>query len=170
MRTCSDLDMADLHSDAQQEAQANVFASELLLPAALCRPVIEGAEPSIDLAKFVANQFNVGLIASALRVLELSAEGCALLFVEPKGVRWFRRNEHFRGWLNVLGPPHRSSLAARLLRGSTSADADVADVGCWLDDARKLPEDSELTEYAVPMPNLGGALVLLHLSGCEPED
>ncbi len=167
MRACSDTDMTALHTDGRDEAQANVFASELLVPEAMCRPFCEVTEPDLSTARLIAHTFNVSLTAAAFRLVELVAVPCALLFVEPSRIRWFRTGGAFRARLNILGPPHRLSLAARAMTERRSQGPEVVDAGCWLED-----DDCsvELVEDVVVMPSLGGALVLLQAPGGDDDE
>lgn len=158
MRACSDTDMTALHTDGRDEAQANVFAAELLVPEAMCRPLCDVIEPDLSTARLIADTFNVSLTAAAFRLVELVAVPCALLFVEASRIRWFRAGGAFRARLNTLGPPHRLSLVARALRERRSQGPEAVDAECWLEDDESA---LELVEDVVVMPSLGGALVLL---------
>lgn len=166
IKVCTEADLVALHEDGGAEAQANVFASELLVPAAMCDDVRGTGAPDFALARDLAVRFNVGLTAAALRVVELSPEPCALLYVVGDRVQWYRRGTHFERRLNVLGPPHRASVVARVARQVSVPGPEVVDAGCWLEDVED-DELGELTEDVVPMPSTGGFLVFLHLAAAE---
>jgi len=170
MGSCSDEDMENFHSDGSVEAQANVFSAELLAPEFICRPFCARGEPSFEMARDIGRVFSISLTAASLRLIELSPEPCALIFVENQRIKWFRAGDSFKVWLNVAGPPHKASLVARMLRGAHVDGPEVVDPSCWLDDDRPLG-DAELVEDVVHMTRLKAALVLLHLDGWEdPED
>jgi hypothetical protein len=62
------------------EAQANQFASYLLMPANDVRPRIESTEITLDLISDLARRYGVSFEAMCIRVVELTAERAVLVY------------------------------------------------------------------------------------------
>lgn len=155
---------ADFHawqSSRPLEHEANVFATELLLPTEMVRPLCEVDEVDFGPARRLAVRFDVSLTAAAIRFVTFCPAPCALAMSDIRHVRWSWPNPAWQGTLPRNGDPlHAGSLAARVLRQGISLEEDSVDAGAWLDE----PElDVELIEYVVNMPSLGVALSLLWL-------
>ncbi len=107
------------------ERQANVFASELLVPTSLAAPRCAGELPTLDAVASLARAFDVSLSVAARRWAQLSTRACAM--VESRGERSVRviRSEAFGGVAvqgRVLG---EGTLARAMARGDAGAGARV---------------------------------------------
>jgi len=65
---------------ASMEAEANTFAAELLMPEALLRRRCEVSPVDLEIARGIARDFRVSVLAAARRFVELTSERCALVF------------------------------------------------------------------------------------------
>jgi Zn-dependent peptidase ImmA (M78 family) len=88
---CSDSQIAGYKASAE-ELEASCFASELLMPTGLFRPLSQEADPSLELIKQLADKFNTGLTATALRFVELNENPCMIVLSDGKNMRWWRKN------------------------------------------------------------------------------
>lgn len=77
------------------EAEANAFASELLLPYALVNERCCEKPVSLDLPWALAREFNVSILTSARRVAELSPERCVAVFSKDGRVVWTQSSTSF---------------------------------------------------------------------------
>ncbi len=79
------------------EREANLFASEILVPRSLAEPLCRDAHPTLDAVGALARSFDVSLTVAAQRWAQLAHTGCA--FVESRGgvIRRAIRSEAFRG-------------------------------------------------------------------------
>lgn len=70
------------------EAAANAFSGELLLPEFLLRKRCEVSPVSLDVPWTIAKQFDVSILTSAIRFVQLSSERCAAVFSSSGKVKW----------------------------------------------------------------------------------
>ena len=105
---------------ASEEAEANYFAAELLMPQQMFQPACSKA-PSILLLESLAATFNTSLLATAFQYWEYTAEPVALVLSNGWDMQSFRP---FRtGWPRIrFGEIHEHSAAGERLAGK-SADS-----------------------------------------------
>jgi Zn-dependent peptidase ImmA (M78 family) len=94
---CTSEDMVKKYKASPEEVEANYFASSLLMPEPLFGPRCDGKRPSVELVRTLADEFGTSLTATAIRIVELSQDYCAVVFSENGRVRWFRASEAFEG-------------------------------------------------------------------------
>lgn len=105
----------DGYRDSPLEIEATVFASELLLPAALFEPLCEALPaPSLHDVKALAARFRTTLTATAVRLVQTLPQ-CFVAFSTPRSVTWWKRCETRRTpvflWLQKQQPVDRASMA-----------------------------------------------------------
>ena len=85
------------HAEYRVEREADVFASEILLPAVLARPFCLTALPTLDAVGDLARMFDVSLTVAAMKWPKLAKTPCA--FVESSGglIKRAVRSDAFRG-------------------------------------------------------------------------
>ena len=156
---------------ARLETQANMFASELLLPEPLVRRKCEVSPVDFEPVKRIAVEFETSLMATAIRFVRFSPESCVLVFSRDGRIKWTRKSEDFKlhthGWGERLP---KGSLAEVYFRKGTITDGPM-DVGsdAWLVDwsAEKVPE---VVEHSLAIPSAGGVLSLLWIPVSEEDD
>ncbi len=82
-------------NDASEEAEANTFAGELLLPKDLFIPTIEGKAPSIALIDKIANDFLTSRLATAVQYIHYTNEAVALVVSHGWDIEWSRKAKDF---------------------------------------------------------------------------
>ncbi len=82
--------------DRNVEIEANAFAAELLMPEAEIRARLASATLGLTLARAIAVDMNVSLVAAALRCVELSAEPGAVALVQSDRIAWIATGGGFR--------------------------------------------------------------------------
>ncbi len=95
-------------SIVNEEAEANEFAAELLMPEDLVRPIAEEGEIGLDKIQEIADTFETSLTSSAFRYITYTPYLVALVICERKQVKYFR-----------LSPELFKKRCAFLERGST---------------------------------------------------
>ena len=87
---CGQPDMLDYNSTASKkmEAEANTFASFLLMPANDFRQQIEGQVITIDLLGHCATRYGTSFTATALKWLEITDEAAMLVVARDQFVCW----------------------------------------------------------------------------------
>jgi hypothetical protein len=103
-------------NDASEEAEANNFAGELLLPKDLFMPRIRGKEPSIRLLETVAAEFKTSRLATAVQYIHYTNEVVGLVVSHGWEIEWSRRAKDF--WPKIkTGSVSRDSAAGERLSG-----------------------------------------------------
>lgn len=103
---------------ASEEAEANYFAAELLMPEFLFRPRCVGT-PGIKLLQSLKDEFRTSLLATAFQYCEYTREPVALVISEGWDMKSFRP---FRdGWPRIrFGEVHEDSVAGERLDNKSS--------------------------------------------------
>jgi hypothetical protein len=149
-------------TDASKETEANVFASELLMPGRLFEPKAHGAEPSLSLMEDLAGKFRTSMLAAATQFIHYTREPCAL-FVTVAGKRaWFRKSQSF-GFVLHRDKPHGYSVAGEILKGlCTASDGPLAvPAGAWIEGFDPKLGKEEIMEDAVLYKGLDMIVSLL---------
>jgi Zn-dependent peptidase ImmA (M78 family) len=83
---CTESDMRD-YDRSPLEIEANTFASELLMPSVLIRPLCQDADPSLTLVGQLAEQFRTLRTATAIRLVSESTRKCMVVYSENGRVK-----------------------------------------------------------------------------------
>lgn len=158
---CTAEKLADYHSDPM-EAEANIFASELLMPTFLIRPRIEKIDPSLDILSSIAKEFGSSLTATAVRFMHLSKRDCIIAFSRNGKVVWSWKKDDFKSAYLQRGQPiNPGSLAWELERnGATAMEPESVEPSSWFSHLN-YPFRGELQEHSVKMPGYDSILTLL---------
>jgi hypothetical protein len=142
-----------------REREANVFAAELLMPAALLQPQIGSEAPSLRLLDGIAATFGTSLTASGYRFASLTSYAVALVWSEAGRVRWAKRSEEFGGWLRLREKLDHRTFAADLFGGvDVPVGSHPVPADAWLERTRA---DTFLMEESRLLPGYGAVLTLL---------
>lgn len=96
---CSENELHD-YTNSNLEIEANAFAAELLMPTSLFRPRCESEEPSLNLLKRLADEFQSTLTATAIRFVEEIRQPCMVIFSKDGVVQWWRKSDKSDGlWI-----------------------------------------------------------------------
>ncbi len=97
-----------------QEAEANEFASELLMPAHLFKKECNGKKFSPDLLRALAAKFKTSLTSTAYKYFELGSHPICLFYSFNNQVRYWKRPENYPNFIidrTKLTPPDDSVAA-----------------------------------------------------------
>jgi Zn-dependent peptidase ImmA (M78 family) len=120
---------------AQEELEANAFASELLMPTDLVAQEFAHQRPSFASIDAIVGRYLVSITAAARRLVDLSDYGCALLCISEGVVKWCCRSEDFPYWLQTGTRPPADSDAASLLNGDETDDKPwQTDIEWWTEE------------------------------------
>lgn len=152
----------DLHTwyGGGEEAQANTFAAELLLPSKFVEPFcdIDASGISFDLIRKLATDFRVSLTAAAIRFVELCPEPCAVVFSKQNKTSWSYTNDEWKPYIERDVPLDRYTVAYDLHHGEEMEDLPVeVETSAWVD----WQSPDTIMEHSVGFPGLGFVLSLL---------
>jgi Zn-dependent peptidase ImmA (M78 family) len=146
-----------------KETEANVFASELLMPERLFKPMVAKQSPSLDFIDRLADVFRTSRQAAAIRFIQTTAEPCAFIMYRHGKCEWILKSDSFE-FLIRDGKPHKYTGVSELLGGKTGiAGPAQTPAGAWLQDQD--PEGrASLMEDARVLPEYDEAVALLWLN------
>ena len=94
------------------EVEANIFASELLMPTALFRPLAENAPPTLESISGLAATFVTSLTATGMKFVEQNRHECVLVLSTDNKVAWSKQKGARSGLRIEKGMTlHQDSLA-----------------------------------------------------------
>jgi len=115
-RICNEEDLFDWYGGSE-EAQANAFAGELLLPGKILKPYCDVDDVSFDVVREISGKFQVSLTPTATRFIENCPGKCALVFSQNNKIKWFKRSDDWNYFLDLGRTLEPSSVAAIFFRG-----------------------------------------------------
>lgn len=93
---CAQEDIGPQNAEARTtEAQANGFASQLILPSYLVDPWAAEKIVSLEVAATLANEFRASLTASAIKLVKRSSQAAGLACHDQKRLLWHQRSASF---------------------------------------------------------------------------
>lgn len=110
------------YTGSGREAEANDFASELLMPETLFKKACDRNRPCLRDVGGLAEEFNTSLTATALRFILFAPEPCAVVHSTNGMVDWLDWSQNFR-----LGIRKRTKLDTRTYAGDLFAGKPVDD-------------------------------------------
>lgn len=150
---------------AHQEREANVFATEFLMPEAWVQPYCKGTSISLSVVHAIAEAFRVSNVAAAVRHVELSDGPCAAAYSEHGRVVWATASKTFPARI----PPQLKIGAGAIAsdyceRSILESFARVVPAQAWFG-TRTPSAVASLIEHAelVPEAGWGGVLSFLGL-------
>lgn len=119
-----------------EEAEANVFAAEFLLPGEFMKTYSLGKNLSFELIKSLANKFKTSITATAIRFVDYSSKPCCLIASKDNTIRWFSMSEDFPFRVKGVGTSlNKLSCAGEFFKGEdTSKEPEVVLASVWIED------------------------------------
>jgi Zn-dependent peptidase ImmA (M78 family) len=78
------------------EAEANHFASELLMPSKLIQKTISGIIPEVESLIQLSEAYQTSILATALKFIELTSAPCLLLCIDKAGkIKWHKKSRAY---------------------------------------------------------------------------
>lgn len=140
------------------EAEANAFASELLMPHALVNRWCDVSPVSLDVAWRIARDFRVSILASARRFAELSPERCAAVFTARRKVVWVTQSATFTREIERGRRVDPDSMAWEFYeRGELEDRARPVPADAWLETSVEV----DIVEHATASHEFGTVLSLV---------
>ncbi|MFL0413639.1 ImmA/IrrE family metallo-endopeptidase [Sphingomonas sp. 179-A 2A2 NHS] len=149
------------------ELQADAYASDLLLPGYIFRPLAADIERlTLAAVRELADMFHTSLTATAIRALGTNRFPALLVCHGQAGMRWFRRPPIVpERWFPRSDLQPESPTFRILFRGGTETKQPVTvKASCWFD--TQLAERFTVTEQSFCLPN-DHVATLVYLSSPE---
>lgn len=153
-------------SDNLSEREADAFASGLLMPKHIAKPIVNAAPPTLDSVKSARSTFDVSLTSMMVRWIQLSDFPCAICCVRDGKIEWGFTSEPFKeaGAYRVRrGKPVTSPAALKFLNADRALSKyregeGWSGIGHWVDFGQ---DGLYVTEFFAAIPSTRQLLVLL---------
>lgn len=144
------------------EAEANAFASELTMPYVLVHELCQVTPVSLDVAWRIARTFGMSILASAIRVVELSHEHCAAVFCAHRRVMWAAESASLSARVNRKRELNNDSVARRFWESGAVDDvARQVPASAWFETSA----DVRILEHATASVEFRTVLSMLWIPG-----
>jgi Zn-dependent peptidase ImmA (M78 family) len=134
------------------EVEANLFASELLMPSFLFGPLAKNAEPLLDNIRTLTSKFDTSLTATAMKFVDMNQHECILVLSTNGVVAWSKQKGNRSGLRIEKGTAlHAESLARYAAESGRKAGPEVVPAAAWItqnwyDRSIQVTEESWLLE------------------------
>ncbi len=144
------------------ERDACVFATELLMPTKLAAPMCQVTPVSFDPVRAIASAFATSMQASTMRFVELTAERCAVVYMQRGRVLWAKKSPGFNAWIPDGCAVAPNSAASDYFDGGDLEVSRVLPAATWFP-REQLAKDAPLYEHMTAIPEQAAAFSLLWL-------
>jgi hypothetical protein len=154
------------HRNKRDERDADILAVEHLTPEPMVSQFCKRAPVDLHAVREIERVFVASPVMSAMRLVELSPEPCAVVYSERAIVKWMKPSRSFPGFLT--GGMHLAPESVAFGYFDRGALVDVPTrlrARAWLGMNRHITAGTEIVEHAmvIPEPGWGGVLSLLWL-------
>ncbi len=140
------------------EIGSNAFGSAVLLPDFLLRKRCEVSPVSLEVPWQITKEYDVSILASARRFVELSSERCAAVFAKDGVVQWSTRSATFTRKIREGRCLHRDSIAWDFYKTGKLDERDQpVPARAWFGTT----SNEDIIEHATCRPDYGTVLSLL---------
>lgn len=143
------------------EHEADIFASELLIPTNILRNLIFQIPVSTDLIKELSCKFNVSLSAMSRKVLSVTNDKAVFIYRYKNRFIEQARSESFN--YNFKNSTNKDSIVKTLLEETNQFNCTcrVLDLNNWfLDNDNKM----KIIEYSIPQPNFHRVFTIIRVT------
>lgn len=156
-------DLRDIYGAKKLEADANIFAAELLMHRPWFNKIILNRPVNMELIKEIAEPLGVSLTAAAFRYAEIGQYPVAVIMSRDGKVAWSSINEYFPyKWIPKNYVVRKESSAYDFFAGKEVQTCyDLIPAHTWFSEDFKCPRDVYLNEQNIAMPNYNSVLTLL---------
>jgi len=143
-----------------QEREADVFASEFLMPEEWVVSMCAAAPARLSTVHAIAKAFRTSIVASAIRYIELTSVPCAVVYSEQGSVVWAKCSSTFSGRIPARGFKIGLGAVAFDYYERNVLDAMPREVPsrAWLGSAASSTIGARFIEHAEVVPEWGGVI------------
>ncbi len=171
MFQCTDEHLNTFGRNKTKEVEANLFASELLMPNRLFRPRASGKDISKKLIKELADEFQTSLTATCIKLINCTDDYSLVCSVDSR-IKWLCRGDQFPYHLNANPgtPVHQDSFAYHFFETTkTPENFYEVPLESWVDD-ENVKDSAVLREMVIGITSYNMALSFLHIEKSEEND
>lgn len=158
---CRERDLNLFFTKNDIERQANLFASEILLPKFNLKKILHKNEITFDLIIDISKKYNASLIATAIRLVSLCDDPVALFYHEKGKIKWtvsslecmYNVEKYFAHSLPIIDKCNKENIVAK----------GYVDISNWFD----TNDDIKCFEETMYFSNLGSYLTIAKIEDYE---
>lgn len=160
---CSYDSLGNYSENKNHEAEANRFASELLMPKPWFSKFIKNTPVCMDLIKQISEEFRVSLTAAAIRYAEIGQYPTAVIMSKDNLVQWSFINDYFPcKYLPVGTPvPKESNVWDYFNNNKMSEEEDLILAKNWFKSDFRCKQSTYFYEQSTSIPVTNSVLTLL---------
>lgn len=118
---CANADIGPQNAEAKSvEADANSYASQLILPSYLVDPWSAGRKLTLDVANALAKDFRASLTASAIKLVKRATTPACVVCHGQQKLRWFQKNSGIPFDFYLKRELHQDTVAFDMVFGAAS--------------------------------------------------
>lgn len=153
------------------EVEANIFASELLMPTYLFRPLAQDAPPTLETISELGVTFVTSLTATGMKFVDLNRHECVLVLSTNGKVIWSKQKGARSGLRIEKGMAlHQDSLAHYIAEPNRKLGPTSVSPEAWIAD-NWYERQIELTEQSWMLDGYNSILTLLVITDADvPEE
>ena len=160
---------AGFGSSDPYEQEADYFASAMLMPERLLKPIINQHDEGLDLVRTISEQCIASLTAAAVRYARVSRSAVATVVSKDGAVEFCLFSDAMKGakvrWLRRGTPVPNGTLTGRFGRdvakvAAAKSDSDSVDLSDWFD----CPASHTVTEDVIGLGSYGRVLTIIYSS------
>lgn len=149
------------------EVEANIFASELLLPTALFRPLAEDAAPTLESISGLADTFVTSLTATGMKFVDLNRYESVLVLSTDGKVAWSKQKGARTGLRIEKGMAlHQESLAQYVAESQGKLGPKPVPAEAWIGE-NWYDRQIEVTEQSWSLDGYRSVLTLLVITDVD---
>mgnify|MGYP001566217621 CR=1 FL=1 len=141
------------------EREANVFATELLMPKAIWEKRAEVRKPSVEIVRSLSDDFEVSFAAAMFRFVRLTPERCAAVWAREGRIERVASSPDFGHFIESQTKLSKFSNANDYFLGrACSKTQDLVPASAWL---QRVGKDDDIYEQVVVIESLKSTVSLL---------
>jgi hypothetical protein len=155
----------------REERDAEILAIEHLTPEPMVAPYCAVTPVDLNAVRVIERVFLASPVMSAMRLVELSSEACAVVYSEHGVIKWTKPSRSFPGLLTKGMHLAPESVALGYFERRALRDVPTRlGARAWLGTKRHLTAETAIVEHAmvIPEPGWGGVMSLLWLPHVTP--
>ncbi|MCL6494213.1 MAG: ImmA/IrrE family metallo-endopeptidase [Ignavibacterium sp.] len=160
---CSYDSLSNYSENKNHEAEANRFATELLMHKPWFSRFIKNIPVCMDLIKQISEEFTVSLTAAAIRYAEIGQYPIAVIMSNDNLVQWAFINDSFPcRYLPVGSPvPKESNAWDYFNSDEMSTEEDLIQARCWFTEDFRCSQTTYFYEQSIAIPVTKSVLTIL---------
>jgi Zn-dependent peptidase ImmA (M78 family) len=163
---CTTEQMRD-YKGSPLEVEANIFASELLMPTFLFRPLAQDATPCLGSISTLSSKFATSLTATGMKFVDLNRHECVLVLSTGGKVTWSKQKGNRSGLRIEKGMTlHQDSLARYVTEPQGQMGPMQVDPGVWIAQ-NWYQRQIEVTEESWTLDGYNSVLTLLMVTDTD---